>query len=94
VSVLAVATAFVICSLWILDQLEVVPTGRVKAYLTRLAMLVVVVAMFVAPTAYRNGVAWFIDRRTDEILERVQPVLDELAPPSTSVASVAADHRS
>jgi hypothetical protein len=57
-------------------------------------MLVVVVAMFVAPTAYRNGVAWFIDRKTDEMLDRVQPVLDELAPSATTVASVAADHRS
>jgi len=81
VNVAAIATALVIGSLWLLDQLDVVAVDRLRTHLARAALLVVVITMFAVPTAYRNGLTWFIDRKTNELLERIQPLLDELTPP-------------
>lgn len=36
---------------------------------------------FLAPGAYRNGLKWFIDRRSDEMLEQIRPIIDEVSPP-------------
>lgn len=35
--------------------------------------------VFAVPSAYRAGIDWFVERRTDEMLGQIQPVLDDLA---------------
>lgn len=88
-SIVAVATGLVIASLWVLDQLDVVAVRRLRERLAVSALLVVVVAIFAAPSAYRAGIEWFIDHKANEMLEQIQPVLDDLAPSSTQDVTVA-----
>lgn len=81
-SVVVVATVVVIARLWVLEHLDIVAVRQLRECLAGSALLVIVVAMFAAPATYRNGMAWFIDRKTNEMLEQIQPVLDDLPPPS------------
>jgi len=44
------------------------------------------------PSAYRHGIDWFIERKTSEMLEQIQPMLDELQMPPASTTVPAATH--
>ncbi len=83
-TILTLTTGAVIGSLWLLDHLDLVPTSTLRTFLARIALVVVVLVMFTVPTAYQNGLAWLVERKTDDVLERIQPMLDELTEPPTS----------
>lgn len=77
-SIVAVVTGAAIASWWVLEQLDIIPAGRLQTRLARTTVAVLVVVMFAVPTASQNAMQWFVDRKTNEMLDIFQPALDDL----------------
>ena len=74
-------TALVIAGLWTLDHVELVPFARWRTEIDRVAPVPLLGSMHFVPSAYDAGINWSVERRTDEILDKIQPALDDFTPP-------------
>lgn len=82
-TIVAVVAGLVAGCLWILDKVDHVPHRRTQLRVAQIVLIPIVAAMFLFPTAYQLAMNWFIERKTNEILEWIRPAIDDLAPPST-----------
>lgn len=82
-TIVAVVTGLVAGCLWILDKVDQVPHRRTQLRVAQIVLIPIVAAMLLFPGAYQPAMDWFIERKTNEILDWIQPAIDDLAPPST-----------
>lgn len=73
--IIAVATLFVIGGLWVLDHLDFLPTSRTRTVLGRLAIVPVLLSIYLAPSAFQRGFEWFVERKTNQLLEQIEPLI-------------------
>lgn len=83
-SIVVVVTAIVSGSLWVLEQSEWIPFKRLRTAVVQSALAVFVVSMLVFPGAYHDALTSFVDRTTNDMLDRIQPAIDVLVPPVTT----------
>lgn len=81
--VIAALTALVILGLWTLEQLELLPDGNIRTWLARAAILPVVLAAFTVPSALQRGIDWYVQRKTNEVMQQFEPTFKELIPVTT-----------
>lgn len=74
---------------WILDHVDHVSNRRIRSRVARIVLITIVGSMFVLPAAYQSATEWFIERKSNEILEWIQPAIDDLIPPTTVVSDPA-----
>jgi len=72
----------VVAGFWILDHLGWVPLARWRTLIARVAFVPLLISVWFVPSAFNAGVEWFVERKTNEMLERIQPMLDDLTPTS------------
>ena len=70
----------VIAGLWTLEHLEWVPFARWRTRIARVAFVPLLVSLYFVPSAFSAGIDWFVERKTNEMLEQIQPMLDDLTP--------------
>lgn len=85
----AAVTALVIAGLWILVHVDLVPFTKWRVLIARVALVPLLGSMYFVPSAYQAGMDWLIERQQTEMLDRIQPMLDDLVPPSTNETSAA-----
>lgn len=82
---LAVATLAVVGGLWVLDHLDFLPTSTASKLLGRLAIVPILLSIYLAPSAFQSGFEWFVERKTDQVLEQIEHLIsvpDPDAPPA------------
>lgn len=85
--VVVAVSALVIAGLWTLVHVELVPFVRWRTWIARVAVVPLVGSIYFVPSAFNAGIEWFVERKTNEMLERIQPMLDDLTPTSDPESS-------